>query len=344
MPMPWIWSCHKCHTRYHLGATRRCLHDGHYFCGGTTVDKISGKVKKHRACVSEFDYSGWEDFARWKRATSRKGEKAGRKHCEDECDFPSSCHWKEQHPVQETGFGFLDPSCLDTEPDTSSVEGKLTVQESTGSYIGKIRRAAEKRTTKVAKALLSPIAEEDQKASSSLDPRPRMNGLGLHFPVMDFSSSKNSVKEIHGHVDKAKIKLSIPNSRQMSGRVVHVWEDDVDMTDWITPEATESPPISPCARPDAVEVPFDFGLEQDQGPPASVADDDSPVSPMRSAWNWTAGGIGVALSPPALPIEDEIWDEGMEDEMDEADMMWDRGETVKAESLILDALFDPVKG
>lgn len=57
-PMPWIWSCHRCHTRYLLGATRRCLHDGHYFCGGITVDKVSGKVKKHKACISKFDYTG----------------------------------------------------------------------------------------------------------------------------------------------------------------------------------------------------------------------------------------------------------------------------------------------
>ena len=27
-PMPWLWACHKCNSRYPLGATRRCLHDG----------------------------------------------------------------------------------------------------------------------------------------------------------------------------------------------------------------------------------------------------------------------------------------------------------------------------
>lgn len=330
IPMPWIWSCHKCHTRYLLGATRRCLHDGHYFCGGTTVDKVSGKVKKHKACVSEFDYSGWEDFGRWKRATTGQVVRAGNKHCEDECDFPSSCHWKEQHAVHKTELRFLDPSWLDQEPDNSSAKSKLTVQKSTGDYLGKLRKAAEKRATQVAKALLLPIEEEDQKASSYLETTPTLNGLGRHFPVMDFSSPKHGGNEGREPMEKPKINLSIPKDQQMSARLDSVWEDDVDMTDWVTQDARESPPVSPCTQPDAVEVPFDFKLEQDHCPQASLADDDddddddSPISPMRSAWNWTAGDIGVALSPPASLVEDEIWEEQMEDEKADADMRWDK--------------------
>ena len=310
LPMPWIWSCHKCHTRYLLGVTRRCLHDGHYFCGGTTVDKFSGKVKKHKACISEFDYSGWEDFGRWKGATTGQIVRPGNKHCEDECDFPSSCHWKEQHAVQKTEIGFLDPRCLDKEPENSSAKSKLTVQKDTGNYIGKLRRAAEKRATQVAKVLLLPIEEEDQNPLSSLDTTPTLNGLGLHFPVMDFSSPKTDGKESRGLMEKPQIRLAIPKSPQISARLDKVWEDDVDMTDWITQDGRESPPISPCARQDTNQVPFDFRLEQDHGPQASLADDDSPISPMRSgAWNWTAGDIGVAFSPPALPVEDEVWEE-----------------------------------
>ena len=307
--MPWIWSCHRCHTRYLLGATRRCLHDGHYFCGGTTVDKLSGKVKKHKACISEFDYTGWEDFGRWKRGTSGQIVRPGSKHCEDECDFPSSCHWKEQHAVQDIRSEFHDPSCLDKKPDTLSVKDKQTVQKDSEDYIGKLRRAAENHTAQIAKALLAPIEEEeeeDQKASSCLDAMPKLNGLGLHFPGFNTSSEV---------ADKHQINRSTPDSPQMSARVENVWEEDVDMTDWITEDATESPP-------DATEVPFDFRLEQDEGAPASLADDDSPTSPMRSTCGWTAGGIGIALSPPALPVEDEIWDREMEEEMDDGDNLW----------------------
>ena len=71
-PLPWIWSCHQCRTRYPLGATRRCLNDGHYFCGGTTVSEISGKlIKQHKACGSEFDYGGWKDMAAWRKSLRR---------------------------------------------------------------------------------------------------------------------------------------------------------------------------------------------------------------------------------------------------------------------------------
>ena len=328
--MPWIWSCHRCHTRYLLGATRRCLQDGHYFCGGITVDKISGKVKKHRACLSEFDYNGWEDFGRWKRATSRELVRSGSKHCEDKCNFPSSCHWKEQYVVDETDSGLLDPSCLDIEPDTSSVKDTLKNQQSTESYMGRLKTAAE-RTMQVAKALLPPIEEEDQKAPSSLSTTPKMNGLGLHSPVMHFSSSENGVKKSCELVDKEQINLSMPKSPQMSARVDNVWEDDVDMTDWITQDASSSPTISPCAQPDAAHVSFDFRLEQNEDPPASPAHEDSPISPTRSIWDWTAGGIGIALSPPVLSVEEEVWEEQMEDEMDGINLLRDGEGTMKPE-------------
>ncbi|CAF9939469.1 MAG: hypothetical protein ALECFALPRED_008144 [Alectoria fallacina] len=280
---------------------------------------MSGKVKKHRACVSEFDYGGWEDFGRWKRKRATIGQvvRPGSKHCEDECDFPSSCHWERQHAVQETGFGCLDPSCLGKEPDTSSANGKLTVQKGAGDFIDKLRKAAEKRTTQVAKALLSPIEEEDQKASRSLDATPKANGLGLHFPVMDFSSFKNGVNESRELVDKSQINLSIPKNPQASARIGKTREDDFSITDWITQDAIESAPISPCDQPDAIEVSFDFRLEQDQRPSVPLADaDDSPISPMHSNWDRAPGGIGIALSLPALPEEDEMTD---------ADMLWDQG-------------------
>lgn len=215
--------------------------------------------------------------------------------------------------------GFPDPSCLDKNADTSSVQSKQTVQKGTESYIGKLRRVAEKHTAQVAKALLSPIEEEeeDQKASSSFDTMPEFNGLGLHSPVMNFSSSTNGFDASREVADRPQIKLSIPDSPLMSARVESVWEDDVDMTDWITQDALESPP-------DVAEVPFDFKLEQDQDAPTSLADDDSSISPMRSAWSWTAGGIGIALSPPALPVEEDMWEREMEEEMDDADMLWEQ--------------------
>ena len=113
-PLPWLWSCHHCHTRYPLGATRRCLHDGHYFCGGTTVSLLTGRpIKRHKACGSEFDYVGWEDMAEWRAASQRAAATAARtyattmtttataegrkrKSCETSCKFPSDCHYTQR--------------------------------------------------------------------------------------------------------------------------------------------------------------------------------------------------------------------------------------------------------
>ncbi|KAK7552488.1 hypothetical protein IWX49DRAFT_630308 [Phyllosticta citricarpa] len=73
-PLNWLWQCHVCYRAYPLGATRRCLDDGHYFCSGTTaVSKRKGKAssrrtKRHRACASEFDYSSWKAWGEWRRS------------------------------------------------------------------------------------------------------------------------------------------------------------------------------------------------------------------------------------------------------------------------------------
>ncbi|KAK7533181.1 uncharacterized protein J3D65DRAFT_72945 [Phyllosticta citribraziliensis] len=94
-PLNWLWQCHVCYRAYPLGATRRCLDDGHYFCSGTTaVTKRKGKAshrraKRHRACASEFDYSNWKAWGEWRRseddllALHRKG---GDANSEDEDD------------------------------------------------------------------------------------------------------------------------------------------------------------------------------------------------------------------------------------------------------------------
>lgn len=98
-PQPWLWSCHHCHNRYPLGTTRRCLYDGHYFCGGTTVSPFTGKpIRRHRACRSEFDYRGWHEVRK------RKGNLFGNRHrgrtasrsCETSCEYPTACHYKRQ--------------------------------------------------------------------------------------------------------------------------------------------------------------------------------------------------------------------------------------------------------
>ncbi|KAL1590734.1 hypothetical protein WHR41_00525 [Cladosporium halotolerans] len=71
-PLRWLWQCHCCSRIYHLGTTRRCLDDGHYFCAGAPVTKRDRKTglrvtRKSRACASEFDYQGWKAWGAWRR-------------------------------------------------------------------------------------------------------------------------------------------------------------------------------------------------------------------------------------------------------------------------------------
>lgn len=124
-PLRWLWQCHMCHQKYPIGATRRCLEDGHFFCSGTTVVKSSRKgkrnaFKRHQPCASEFDYQGWRGWGEWRRAEQRRYEsilrralldydgdtpmssrsssgastpKWGEKDCWEACSYPSECRW-----------------------------------------------------------------------------------------------------------------------------------------------------------------------------------------------------------------------------------------------------------
>ena len=90
MPLPWVWQCHLCRNRYALGVTRRCLYDGHYYCSGDTVQP-NLKKKKVRACSSEFDYDGWEEYGDWKvKILQEQGNSRVLRGCET-CVFPSQC-------------------------------------------------------------------------------------------------------------------------------------------------------------------------------------------------------------------------------------------------------------
>ena len=292
IPMPWIWSCHKCHTRYLLGATRRCLNDGHYFCGGVTVERFTGRVKKHRACVSEFDYTGWEEFSEWKRATSGPIPRLGSGHCEDECKFPSSCHWNKQHAAHN-----MEP----------------IVHKGSESYVDEAEREAERQ-----KRILSTI--EDQKSLSS-DATPKLNGLDLHNPVMDFSRSEKGAGEGDEIVDKAQMKLTMPKSQANVAQSDDIGEE---MRDWIAEDDSVGRAITPCAltETEGMEAPFDFRFEGDDGATGAIAflaDDVSPLWSMydhttttsntntsTTTWKWTADEIGLALSPPGQPREGEM--------------------------------------
>ncbi|KAI9833115.1 MAG: hypothetical protein M1826_000482 [Phylliscum demangeonii] len=102
-PLPWVWKCHLCRSTYLLGVTRRCLHDGHYFCSGTVTVKRGRR--KALSCTSEFDYSGWATWRNWRKQAHRPSPvpspfgappPAARltpHSCWTDCAYPSDCRW-----------------------------------------------------------------------------------------------------------------------------------------------------------------------------------------------------------------------------------------------------------
>lgn len=79
------------------------------------------RVKRHRACASEFDYVGWKGWGRWRRSTgvnvkaavaTKEGEKKA-KDCWTNCDYPSQCRWGKRvgiHTPTPTRTEFSIPS------------------------------------------------------------------------------------------------------------------------------------------------------------------------------------------------------------------------------------------
>lgn len=66
------------------------------------------RVKRHRACASEFDYNGWKAIGEWKRKVNAIAEEevdsdkentdiekgqTNWKNCWKNCDYPSQCRW-----------------------------------------------------------------------------------------------------------------------------------------------------------------------------------------------------------------------------------------------------------
>jgi hypothetical protein len=154
-PLQWIWTCHACHSAYPLGATRRCLDDGHHFCAGTTIvkkwrhDGPKRRVKRHKACASAFDYMGWKGWGRWKRVSltfkpnaprtktpsggKHCGESSAPKDCWTQCDYPSQCRWGKRVGIHtpsptptRTTFSFdnssINTSVLNTLIDLPSLD------------------------------------------------------------------------------------------------------------------------------------------------------------------------------------------------------------------------------
>jgi hypothetical protein len=122
-PLAWMWQCHLCRTRYPLGATRRCLLDGHLYCSGETK-RPDLEEEKRQSCCSEFDYIGWKAMEQWKKEARRSRKFAIAREprgCEN-CEFPSQCRYASRNvPDTSSGsFGMMDVDLTGTSTFISS--------------------------------------------------------------------------------------------------------------------------------------------------------------------------------------------------------------------------------
>jgi hypothetical protein len=183
-----MWQCHQCHRSYHLAATRRCLDDGHSFCSGTTTVKAWRKPtqrrtkRHHHACASEFDYSGWKAWGRWRRGGLRKSslssekEKAegvttGRvssvkKDCWNTCDYPSECRWGRRFGIHTPLADTFPSTTPEPEPAQHIQEGTFPPTDGTNKPdIWNALIASANRRKSIPPS--SPLAQESQQDSST---------------------------------------------------------------------------------------------------------------------------------------------------------------------------------
>ena len=153
LPLYWLWQCHLCRLKYPLGATRRCLEDGHHFCSGApppTGSRRRRTNRRHGDCTSEFDYQGWQSWGEWRRADlppqTRSIPIPGSafvptpkplKDCWARCDYPSECRWSlkgiRKPDAPSTASDTEEDAVSSTESDddqTASVEEPETVEDS----------------------------------------------------------------------------------------------------------------------------------------------------------------------------------------------------------------------
>lgn len=204
--------------------------------------------------------------------------------------------------------------------ETSAETPLSLLQKRTGQSANKVFQAAVATTTQAAAAAFLPQVEKEGAAPristrSNTGPppgAPTLNGLSLNFPVMDFAAFRQSIDEDREtpRVVNQQATLPATNPPPASTRMDTGYEDaDIDMTDWISDSPSSSPESSPTSRTPQMNPLFDFRIEADDGSQFDLDEREGPpVSPCKTTWNWTTGGIGIALKTPSELPDEGMWD------------------------------------
>ncbi|KAL8970488.1 MAG: hypothetical protein Q9183_001495 [Haloplaca sp. 2 TL-2023] len=202
-PYKWMWYCHECRTGYEVGVTRRCLIDDHQLCYGQPVKKRSRKNKKVRACQSEFDYTGWQNWGAWKRGESDANEAARHeRNCFGNCDWPSQCRWshkQEEKPAEEKVVS-------QPQPAAEEMPSTVTVGKANDTVLAKLSTATQKLATHWV-SMLSPVEEEPSATKIEDFLNSAKNHAAMEVDTEDdasfYDTASGDAKETAAKCDKA---------------------------------------------------------------------------------------------------------------------------------------------
>ncbi|KAI4172175.1 MAG: hypothetical protein LQ343_003735 [Gyalolechia ehrenbergii] len=272
-PYKWMWYCHQCRTGYELGVTRRCLIDDHQLCYGQSIKKRSKKgSKKNRACQSEFDYTGWQNYGAWKRTQNGQDsqeEVQTERNCAAFCDWPSQCRWtrKQKQPVQTNCQEAVQAVAPHTQEECAATANEVTTQKSSDSPITIIRTAAPRLSSQWT-SLLAPIEEEP--ASDSIE------------SFLSLARAKTNPTAVSERADVSckdhQMSENVPSVTPLQGA------QDISNT---------APTVSISdTKSNAFGLDFDFGFNRD-------AKEEAAPSITEGLHDLVAGTVGIALSVPS---------------------------------------------
>ena len=298
-PMAWSWICHKCNTRFPLGTIQRCLFDDHQICFGRPTKAAS--KKKHAACGTEFDYSGWAKWVEWKRCgraskltPAPSPSTDYHQNCWAQCRFPSDCRWKARQSD-------IPASNQITEGVGGSQNMSIPLSLSALTISARKKLSQRPRLARTSSApTLSPIPEEP--IAKSGQPTSRFS-----LPVLSLDSFETMFRQFpaySGHRHVIEGTSTAKDTTYDNLRALNCADDSTKKEPLhLEMEAIDDCPASPLSSgsdslasstplstPGAFEG-FDFGFE----PQIVSTENHFPKFMRRNAKDWTAG-MGASVS------------------------------------------------
>ncbi|KAI9799125.1 MAG: hypothetical protein M1825_004892 [Sarcosagium campestre] len=308
LPLTWLWTCHICHATYSLGATRRCLQDGHYFCSGTTVDKRSGTAKRHASCSSEFDYAGWSAWQHWRRDVLPGAEErvVGHRNCWQQCDYPSECRWgdrvgvrrkkqqQEQQQQHDHRLNQLQQQQQQQQQQNKVNATKTTVRSGTPTLISttpprKPQLAVDLFFKKVKRSCLRSIKEVSEES-------PPTSPLKQHYQLPPSAESEQQAGPIKtGDPGATASDMPLLHSDAAAAAAAPVLHIDTALIDAETPETADIAEPKTASSDEESPATPDWIDDDDDSSETSSIESTSPVN----EWQFRPSTAEIGMSTPS---------------------------------------------